>query len=155
MEIVFVGNGGHASVLKDLILKKDLNLTHAFNCDLDYDAHVFPNAHLIVAIGANNIRKQIVKKIKHKFTTLIHPSAVIAHDVSIGEGTVILANAVIQSGVTIGKHCIVNANVVVDHNCIINNYCSIYPGAYLGSSVEITELKEIAPNQVISRNQKI
>ena len=39
---------------------------------------------------------------------VIHPKAIIAENVQIGEGVQIMAGAIIQPEVTIGKQCIIN-----------------------------------------------
>ena len=49
--------------------------------------------------------------------TAIHTSVIISDvEVSIGEGTTVMANAVINAGTKIGKHCIINSSAVVEHD---------------------------------------
>ena len=67
------------------------------------------DADVIIGIGNAGVRKQIQGSIPdEKLVTLIHPDAVIAEDVEIGAGTVVMAGAVINPGVGIGKGCIIN-----------------------------------------------
>ena len=105
----------------------------------------------MIAIGNNEIRKVIASKLKHKHAILIHPTAVIAHDIKIGEGTVVLANAVLQADAQIGCFTIVQSNTTIDHEVILEDFVMIYPGAYIGGQAKITVGKTILPNEVVER----
>lgn len=154
-DLVLYGNGGHAKVIKDLVQKQGREVSYCFDLQHPYDEQVLEKARLLIAIGQNDLRKKIAKEVKHDFAILIHPTAVIAEDVEIGEGSVVLAHAVIQAGSKIGKHCIVNANVVIDHDVKVHDFVNIYPGAYVGGGCIITESTVIEPNQVVPRNTTI
>ena len=62
---------------------------------------------------------------------IIHPSAVIDHNVSIGKGTVVGAGAVIRNGTNIGNHCLINSSATIDHDCQVGDYSHVAPGAVL------------------------
>lgn len=150
-QYILYGNGGHARVLKDLIHLLGGEVVHVFDSENPYNAEIFPNVELIIAIGNSEIREKISQEVCHQFAKLIHPKAVLANDVEVGEGTVILANAVIQAGVKIGIHCILNASTTIDHDVIIGNFVSIYPNSYIGGEAQITNHKTIDPNTVVER----
>ncbi len=81
----------------------------------------------------------------------IHPSAVIADDVQLGQGVAVGANAVIETGVVLGDGAIIGAgcfvgknsklgarsklwaNVTVYHNVQIGNDCLIQSGTVIGA----------------------
>ena len=81
----------------------------------------------------------------------IHPTAVIADDVVLGNNVAIGANVVIESGVTIGKEVTIHPNVVIypqvtigketilhsnctiEERCQIGSGCVIHSGAVVGS----------------------
>lgn len=150
-QYILYGNGGHARVIKDLIHLLGGEVVHVFDSENQYNPEVFPKAELIIAIGNSEIREKISQEVSHQFGKLIHPKAVLANDVEVGEGTVILANAVIQAGAKIGKHCILNASIVIDHDVMIGSYVSIYPNSYIGGEAQITNHKIIDPNTVVER----
>jgi len=79
------------------------------------------------------------KRIGFSLPVVIHPSAVIARDVQIGEGTYIGARAVVNPGARIGNNCIVNTGAIIEHDCIIGNHVHIAPGAVMSGSVRIKE----------------
>jgi sugar O-acyltransferase (sialic acid O-acetyltransferase NeuD family) len=76
------------------------------------------------------LHEQLIKE-GLKAVTLAHPSAIIAANATIGEGTQIMAGAIIQPEAVIGKQCIINTNASVDHECKISDGCEIAPGAIL------------------------
>lgn len=113
-----IGDGGHAKVIK--------SFATGDGC--------------IIAVGNNFDRKREAAHYwPEPYQVLIHPSAIVAPDVVIGIGTVIMAGAVIQPGTRIGKHCIINTGATVDHDCVIEDYAHIAPGAHLCGHVHIGE----------------
>lgn len=94
---------------------------------------------IVIAIGNNRIRRRIANSLNVQFDTAIHPNAIIAEDVEIGDGTVMMAGAVVNSDTIVGKHCIINTNANVDHDCRIDDFAHISPGAVLTGGVRIGE----------------
>ena len=83
---------------------------------------------------------------KAQFINVIHPCAIIDHDVelgvnifidsnvSIGAGSMIADNSVILSGTTIMKKCKIGKNTFIDESCTINSDLEIGNNAYLGKN---------------------
>ncbi|HPZ43317.1 MAG TPA: NeuD/PglB/VioB family sugar acetyltransferase [Bacillota bacterium] len=112
----------------------------------------------VLAIGDNSVRETVAKKLsssKVKFAKIIHPGATIAGDVTIGQGTVVLAGAVINSGAKIGSHVIINTSAVIEHDCIVKDYAHISPGAKLGGGVKIEEGAQIGIGAVVLPGRKV
>lgn len=94
----------------------------------------------IVGIGDADIREEITKKLKEigaTIATVVHPSAIVGLDVSIGQGTVIMPNCVINPSVYIGEGCIVNTGSSIDHDCEIADFSHLSPGVVLGGTVNV------------------
>ena len=92
----------------------------------------------VVAIGDAVARRSVAEMVLAaggEFVTLIHPSAVIAPDVKIGQGTVVMAGAIINTGTTIGNFAIINTGAIVDHDNIIEDNVQIAPGCNLAGKV--------------------
>lgn len=159
------GAGGHARVLMEgLTSVYGHNIVKGFFNDGEeptflsdvlvdrYRSDNNPQAKLLLGVGLPDIRKKLAAKVSHQFGTFIHPSATVAKDVEIGEGTVVLAGAVIQTGAKIGKHVIINANVTIDHDAVVEDYVTTYPGVYVGANAIVSEGTLISPNTTIMRN---
>jgi len=94
----------------------------------------------VVAIGDNVVRSENQEKLRSlclNVSTVIHPSAQIASDVMLGDGTVVFANAVINTGSVLGKACVVNTGSTVDHDCQLGNGVHISPGVNLAGNVKV------------------
>lgn len=96
--------------------------------------------HLLVAVGDNQARLRLAERARSEgfeFATAVHPSAVVAADVTVGAGTVIAAGVAVNPGTRIGQNAIINTGAIVDHECTIEDGAHIGPGARLGGSVHV------------------
>jgi hypothetical protein len=60
-------------------------------------ASVAADDHFIISIGNNRIRKAVAEKLRGlKFTSAIHPAAVISPRSNVGEGTVVMSNVSVK-----------------------------------------------------------
>lgn len=96
----------------------------------------------VVALGDNWVRFKEVGQIleavpQFQFISLVHPQSVIAKDVTIGVGSVVMPGAVIHPGSTVGAHCIVNTKASMDHDCRCADFASLAPGVTLGGMVTV------------------
>lgn len=113
---------------------------------------------IIIGIGNAAIRERIQKKIEASggaMVTLIHPSAVIGEDVTLGAGSVVMAGAVINPGCKLGKGCIVNTCSSVDHDCILEDYVHIAIGAHVAGTVHIGNNTWVGAGATIINNINI
>jgi UDP-perosamine 4-acetyltransferase len=158
LRIAVVGAGGHGKAVADAIIASDRHdLAGFFDDDsprwgtmhfdlpvlgpaMDWQSHRIDA--LIVAIGDNTERKRQFEALNAagaSFASVVHPCAVLAKGVALGEGTVVLANAVLNPDVRIGENCILNTAASVDHDCIVGPHCHLAPGARVTGEVHIGE----------------
>ena len=163
--LVIIGASGHGKVIADIA--KKLGYSEIVFLDDDESVHEcsgYPvlgrssevgtiEADVIVGIGNAGVRERIQKSISNeKLTTLIHPDAVIAEDVVVGKGTVIMAGAVVNPGARIGKGCIVNTCSSVDHDCNVGNYVHIAVGSHLCGTVTVGNSTWVGAGAIVSNN---
>lgn len=141
--IVLYGASGHGKVVAD-ILELSGRGPVLFWDDKEQTHFAYPvtlpqpgknSALCIVTVGDNDTRRKLVSTLRMPFATAIHPTAVIARDVMIGEGTVVMAGAVINPGARIGAHCIVNTAAVIEHDSILDDFVHVSPGVHLAGGV--------------------
>lgn len=170
--LFIVGCGGHGRVVADIAIKSQkydeiffLDDNPEFqswqgiyvkgNCQFSE----FQNAdELIVAVGNNQIREELQEFYKIqgiKIATLIHPDVVIGMDVSIGDGSVVVAGAIINSGAKIGKGAIINTAASIDHDNYIGDFSHISIGVHLAGSVIVGKHVWIGAGATVSNNIKI
>lgn len=96
--------------------------------------------HLIFGFGNCEARLRLSEFARGRgfaIATAVHPRAVVAPDVSVGSGTVVVAGAVINPGAQVGDDAIVNTSASVDHHCVIADGAHISPGAHLAGGVRV------------------
>ena len=96
------------------------------------------NHEILIAIGEARVRRQLALLVLDRGGRLaraIHPNAVVASDVLIGEGTVVMAGVVVNTGSRIGRFVIVNTGATVDHDNLIEDGVHISPGCHLAGNV--------------------
>lgn len=69
--------------------------------------------------------------------TVIHPSAILADDVTVGAGTVIMAGAILNTGVRVGDNAIINTGAILDHDSKIGDHAHIAPGVTCSGNVSV------------------
>ncbi len=177
--ILIIGASGHAKVIIDIVEKQgDYQIFGLIDSYKKKGGKVYNYAILgteddipdilkteaifgcIIAIGDNYTRKLLYKKITQlhtniRFVTAIHPNAVIGKNVSIGEGSVIMAGTIVNSDAIIGKHCILNTKCSIDHDVHIGDFSSVAPGATLGGNVSIDTCSAIGLGANLIENVKI
>lgn len=153
--VIILGAGGHARVLADCIRKSGDELfgflddgktreTPIAGCSVlgpIKDAPLFTEqVRFVIGIGDNRTRRNIdllLSPHSLRWYTAIHPSAAIAADVSLGEGTVVLAQAVVNADAAVGRHCIINSGAIVEHDNRIGDFVHLSPGCALGGAVRV------------------
>ncbi len=174
--IYVIGASGHAKVVIDILrcMKKKGNIDFDAVYLLDDNEEIigttimgckvvgkvsecekYKGSRFIIAIGNNKIRSKIARLYELNYFTAKHPSAVVADDVDIQPGTVIMAGAVVNSGSKIGKHCIINTGATVDHDSVIEDYVHISPGVHMGGTVHIGQASWIGVGSTIINNIEI
>jgi len=97
-------------------------------------------SHMALGIGDCSVRVKLAGEALaagYALVTAIHPSAVIASDVSVGEGSVICAGVVVNTTARIGRAVIVNTSASIDHHCVIEDGAHIAPGVHLPGNVHV------------------
>ncbi|MGL5100570.1 MAG: acetyltransferase [Fusobacteriaceae bacterium] len=160
-EVIIIGAGGHSKVIVDILKLNGRKIAGILD-DNPNNQEAFGKLELIekykniydfvIAIGSNKIRKMISEKYKANYIVAIHPKAIIAGDVELEEGTVIMAGAIINSGSKIGKHCIVNTGAIIEHDNTIEDFVHISPGAVLAGTVKIGKSTWVGAGATIINN---
>jgi sugar O-acyltransferase (sialic acid O-acetyltransferase NeuD family) len=71
------------------------------------------------------------------FPALVHPSAILARDVTLAVGTQVLAGAILQAGVKVAENTLLNTGCIVDHDCYIGPHVHLAPGVTVSGGVRI------------------
>ena len=162
------GDGGHSRVVKHLAQHKYNNI-NIFDENNQNEEVVGNFEEMInynnlnkcdnfVALGDNKIRKQKLKTLIDKninVTSLIDKGAILANNIEIGKGSIVMPGCIINSNAKIGVGCIINTGCLIDHDCKINDFVHISPGCKLGGTTVIGNLSWIGIGTTIINNISI
>jgi len=157
-----IGAGGHGQVVADILLRSresggpaevvgflddDRALdgrtimglpvlgTIARVSEVDHDG-------VIAAIGDNRVRARVFAAMRERgerIVTAVHPAAVVAPDVRLGDGVMVCAGVVVNTGTTVADDVILNTGSTIDHHATIGPHAHVAPGAHLGGGVRVGE----------------
>jgi len=171
--IVIVGSSGHAKVVIDIVQHESrYNIVGLLDRNrmvgeeilryrvlgkeetLPELTKIHSLKGVIVAIGDNFDRSKAVSRVRGlcpdlAFVSSVHPKSSIATDVSIGEGTVIMAGVSVNSCCSIGRFCILNTNSSLDHDSIMEDFSSLAPGVTTGGNCRIGSFSAICIGAVL------
>lgn len=158
--ILVLGGGGHASVLVAALQLQHVKILGIAErvgqapwgdvlgtpviCDDESILRYPPDSvELVNGLGSaasTRHRQELFERFKargYSFATVVHPSAVVACDVLLGEGVQIMAGAIVQPGTVVGANSIVNTRASIDHDCKVGSQVHIGPGAIVAGDVRI------------------
>lgn len=162
------GAGGHSSVVEDALRAHGYEIAGWFDDNpqktdaskpgirLNEEGELHGiDAPMIIAIGRNDHRAYLSKRIDALFISIIHPSAVVAPTVVVGQGTVILHGSIVQTKAAIGNFVIINTGARVGHDAMLEDYVHISPGVTLCGGVQVSEGSHIGAGAVVIPGVKI
>ena len=165
--MLLYGCGGHAKVVADCVMAQKENVTGFFDDKPTisehygikvigtYNATIFSELPLVITIGNNKARKEVSKNIKHQFSKVVHPSAVISPTSSMGLGTVVFHSSILQADVTVGEHAIINTGSIIEHDCELGDFVHISPNATICGNVSIGEGTWVGASATVLQGVKI
>jgi sugar O-acyltransferase (sialic acid O-acetyltransferase NeuD family) len=150
--LIIIGCGGHGRVVADIARTAGQRVIGFLDDDpeakktgciilgtvRDALLRYIGGHQFVVAIGANNVRRDICERILAaggQLGTLIHPTAIVAPDVSVDVGTVIMAGTIVNTGSTIGRFSVINTGAILDHDNVVEDNVHISPGCTLAGGV--------------------
>jgi sugar O-acyltransferase (sialic acid O-acetyltransferase NeuD family) len=174
--LIVIGGSGHAKVLIStlrLLARPVLGFTELdetlpellgvrnLGGDPDPGCYSPREVRLVNGVGSTGspARRQAVyqrlRSMGYSFETVIHPSAVIAPDVQIGEGVQIMAGVIVQTGARLGEDVILNTGSRIDHDCRIGAHAHVAPGAILAGNVQICSGVHVGAGSTIIQGRTI
>jgi len=155
---VIIGAGGHGKVVADILLSGGFSVAGFVDDDpiswgktilglpvlgATEDFRRFEPAGLVIAIGSNAARREIVgllgSGVQDMWANAVHPRAIVASSARLGRGIVIAAGAVVNPDCELSDHCIINTGATVDHDSRIGPFVHLAPGAHLAGGVTVGE----------------
>lgn len=111
-----------------------------------------PNERFVLSILNPKIKKKMAEMMTHKgakFYTLVHPTAVIGTNVSLGNGNIICPHCILTNDIKLGDFVFLNTSSTIGHDSKIGNYTSI------NGKVEITGNSEVGQGCLFGVGAKV
>lgn len=104
------------------------------------DVATFAESHRAVCAVGSPKRERFIAQaaaLGLRFTTVVHPTAVLPQSATLGEGSIVGAGVIVAAKTTIGAHVILNRGSLVGHHTQIGDYVTISPGANIAGRIKI------------------
>ncbi len=169
------GASGHGKVVADAALASHLFVVRGF---LDDDASRHGQVLLglpveggldaiqgqqgrvgvALGVGSNRARLAVLSRLVaagHSVVTVVHPSAVVASGVTLGDGSFVAPLSVVHTEAHVGRACIVNSGAVVEHDDKLADGVHVSPNAALGGGVTLGQGVHVGLGAVVLPNVMI
>jgi UDP-perosamine 4-acetyltransferase len=178
-KIIFLGGGGHAKVLIDLVRFIDkYEITGILDLQLkkrtmildipvlggdDQLSVIFNNSirTVCVAVGSakdNEVRCRLfdmARNMGFEILSLVHPNSFVSEESTISDGVQVMAGVTIQTNTFIGENSIINTGAIIDHDCFVGRHTHVCPGVVIAGGVIIGDNSFIGPGATIIKGVKI
>jgi len=178
MKCVIVGAGGHGRVVLDILVNAGTRQVAGFvdsnpalagrridGRPVLGDMSALPRLRddegieaAVIAIGDNGVRRDFAEQIERLGLDLInaiHPSANLAHNVTLGRNVVVAAGALVCAHCQIGDSVILNTGCIVDHESMIGTATHVCPGARLAGRVTVESGAFVGIGATVIQNIRI
>lgn len=168
---IIIGGGGHAKVVADVLKLQGFHIVGFTDIDgvgkplvhtlpyLGEDAIIYQYRaeEVLLFNGMGSIKNTSARRKifeffsarNYHFGICIHPAAIIACDVVIGDGAQVMAGSIIQPGVSVGRNVIINTRASIDHDCEIGDHVHVAPGVTLAGGVKVAACSHIGSGATI------
>ena len=112
----------------------------------------------VVAIGNNDARMAVAGRLRARGVELInavHPSAVVASNVTMGTGNVIGPGAILVTGTRLEDDVIVNTAASIDHDSLLCCGAQIAPGVHTAGCVTVERGAFVGLGAVLGPNVRV
>ncbi len=102
----------------------------------------------ITALGDILARRRCVAAVEARggrFISIIHKSAYLGPNVTVGEGALIANNVVLTADIAVGRHAAIFHNTSIGHDTALGDYSHVYAQCAIGGAVKVGEGAAIYP----------
>ena len=106
----------------------------------------------VTALGSVAARRACVAAIAAKggaFISIVHRSAWLGPNVTVGEGSFISNNAVLTADITVGRHVCIFQGTSIGHDAVLEDFSHVYAQCALGGGVRVGAGASVYPGAVI------
>lgn len=178
IKLILIGGGGHCKSCIDVInaegkyhiegildaqekLGEKVLDYNVIGSDSDIELYIKKGCSFLITIGQiDNAqrRKDIfatLMRLNANLATIRSPNAIIAPNVKVGIGTIVLHGSIINTSAIVGENCIINSHSLVEHDTYVGDHCHISTGAILNGNVYVGDNSFIGSGSVVVQGANI
>jgi acetyltransferase EpsM len=156
-----IGAGGHASVIAMVAQRLGVREIYLWADDRSTARSFPPNVRIgsmddapkdaAFFLGFGSLPERLTARARSAYAPppLIDPSAIIAPDAEVGNGTVVFPGVIVNTGARIGRDSILNTGAIIEHDCVIGTNTHISPAACLSGGVMVGDNVHIGAGAVV------
>lgn len=174
--LIIIGCGGHAKSVADVLEAQGEYKIRGF---IDKEAKTYRDYRTIGTdddletlfeegvryaaigigfMGKSNLREQIYRRLKeygYQFPAIVDPTAILAGDAVLGEGTFVGKRAVVNADTRIGRMTIINTGAIIEHNCAVDDFSHVAVGSCICGGAVLGKRVFIGANATVIQQIKI
>ena len=178
-KIIILGTGGHAQSLTDIVERENKFEIAGYvindageksenerypvigsdrDLELIFQSGIRNAALGIGYLGRSDLREKLynrLKEIGYSLPLNCDPSAVLARNIRLGEGTMVGKGAIINANASVGEMCIINTGAVIEHGCVVEEFSHISVGSVLCGEVRVGRASFVGANATVIQGKKI
>ncbi|MGH9085216.1 MAG: acetyltransferase [Acidimicrobiales bacterium] len=115
-------------------------------------------AEVLVAIGDPATRLAMADRLVARGgqpVALVHPRAVVAPDVALGAGCLVMALAHLSSAVILGAHAQVQYGATIGHDTVVDDGAIVLPGANVAGGVHLGRGVMVGSGAVVLQERRV
>lgn len=108
--------------------------------------------HVALAFGHNEARLRLMAELQaqgFELPVIAHPSAVIAADSVIADGSYVGPLAVVNAAARVGRAVIVNSGVIVEHDAVVGDGVHLSPRACLAGGAQVGRASWVGAGAIV------
>ncbi len=113
---------------------------------------LLPDDEVVIAIADGAVRKQLAGELA-TFGKVIAPTAIVGHEVEIGEGAILCDHTMVTASAKIGRHFHANIYSYVAHDSVIGDFVTFAPKVCCNGNVRIEDGAYIGTGAIIRQGK--
>lgn len=106
--------------------------------NIDTDESALLDIEVVAAVGDPRLRRMLVDRWRgSRFTSVIHPAAIVSPRAKVASGAIIAPTAVLSTNVKVGEHAIINIGASLSHDSQVGRFVTLSPGVRISGWCQV------------------